>query len=124
KSGLRTTEHRQQVLDILIEADHALTSSDIEERFVDIDRITLYRTLKSFEEKGIIHKVIDVNNVTKFALCIDECTEEHHHDHHVHFHCDDCGNTFCLEDVVVPKISLPSGYKVKNRSMLINGKCV
>lgn len=107
-----------------MESDHALTSNDIEEHFNDIDRITLYRTLKSFEEKGIIHKVIDVNNVTKYALCVDECSEHHHHDHHVHFHCDDCGNTFCLEGVNIPKISLPEGYKVTNKSMMINGKCV
>ena len=107
-----------------MDSHHALTNADIELKIEEVDRITLYRTLKAFEEKGIIHKVIDSSNITKYALCVDQCDEDHHHDHHVHFHCDECGNTFCLEGVEVPKIALPEGYKMHNKSMLINGKCL
>lgn len=120
---LRLTTHRERVLELLIEAPHALTSNSIEEKVKDIDRITLYRTLRSFEEKGLVHKIVDSNNIAKYALCIDECSENHHHDHHVHFHCESCDNTFCLDGVKVPFIELPPGYTAKSKSMMINGVC-
>jgi len=88
-----------------------------------VDRITLYRTLKAFEEKGIIHKIEDGSGISKFALCIDDCNEDHHHDEHVHFHCNDCGDTFCVEEVEVPYVQAPKKHKVKTMSIILNGTC-
>ncbi|MBK8056146.1 MAG: transcriptional repressor [Saprospiraceae bacterium] len=120
---LRVTPFRAEVLQIFTNAGKALSSHDIESQLSDADRITLYRTLKSFEEKGIIHKAIDGTITQKYALCDAHCDEDHHHDEHVHFHCEKCENTFCLDQVVVPNIELPSGFKVKHTNMVVNGVC-
>ncbi len=120
---LKNTSCRKDVLTYLIENDHAISHADLENAVKDqYDRVTLYRTLKTFEEKGIIHKVLDDAGTTKYAPC-HHCTVEAHHHEHVHFKCNKCGNTVCIEDVIIPKISLPEGFSVIERNILISGTC-
>ncbi len=123
KHNLRITQFRTDVIDVFNDAGRALSSSDIEIKLSGSDRITLYRTLISFEEKGIIHRVIDGTQTQKYALCESECNEHHHHDEHVHFHCEKCENTFCLDHLYVPKIDLPNGFLLKSAHMVVNGTC-
>ncbi len=121
--NLRVTPFRTEVLSLFANAGKALSSQELEARLYDADRITLYRTIKSFEEKGIIHKAIDGTLTQKYALCEAECNEHHHHDEHVHFHCDKCENTFCLDHIYVPHVQLPSGFTVKKTNMVVSGVC-
>ena len=121
--NLRITQFRLDVISIFNNAGHALSAADLESRLSDPDRITLYRTLKSFEDKGIIHKAVDGTQTQKFALCESDCNEHHHHDEHVHFHCQLCENTFCMDHVYVPKVVLPHGFTLKDSSMIVNGIC-
>ena len=123
KHNLRITQFRVDVINVFNDARKALSSSEIETKLHDADRITLYRTLKSFEEKGIIHKAIDGTITQKFALCDAECDEHQHHDEHVHFHCEMCESTFCIEHVYVPGIDLPVGFKVKSKNLIVHGIC-
>jgi Fur family ferric uptake transcriptional regulator len=122
-ADLRLTKVRKDILSIFIEANHAITTHDIEKYFEYLDRITLYRTLKSFEEKGLIHKIIDFQGNASYALCTHECNEHKHHDEHLHFKCDDCGTTYCIEDAKIPHINLPVGYSIKQARLMVNGKC-
>ena len=121
--GLRVTGVRTKVLKIFFDADAALAHGDIESKMEEVDRITLYRTLKSFEDKGLIHKAIDGSDKPKYALCQDKCDEHEHHDHHAHFHCDDCGNTYCLDEVEAPTVKAPGGFRVANTHLVVTGKC-
>lgn len=121
--GLRSTLFRTRVLEIFIKSKHALSLPDIEDKLSEFDRITLYRTLKSFEEKGLIHKLSDNAGSVKYAACEGECDEGHHHDNHVHFHCEKCGKSFCLDHMTVPDILTPEGYKVESRDMMLKGTC-
>lgn len=124
KAGLKSTPIRNSVLDILLQSSHAIDQSFIESKFDNIDRITLYRTLKSFEEKGIIHKITDTNATIKYASCKPTCVEHnHHYDNHVHFECEDCHNTFCIEESEMPTLSIPGKYKVTGINITMKGKC-
>ena len=123
KHGMRITQFRLDVLDIITSSDFALSNQDLETRLRDSDRITLYRTLKSFEDKGIIHRALDSTQTAKYALCEGECSEHQHHHKHVHFHCIVCENTFCVDHVTIPAIQLPSGYKVKDINIVVDGTC-
>ena len=51
---LRLTQVRKEVLSVFLKKEQALSQSDIEENVGQIDRITLYRTLRSFEDNGLI----------------------------------------------------------------------
>lgn len=123
--NLRTTDCRTEVLSLFLSKDFALSNADIETHVhQDFDRVTVYRTLKTFLGKGLIHKVLDDSGILKYALCKDECTEQAHHHQHVHFKCNLCGQTNCLENVQIPAISLPLGYQFVESNLLINGICL
>lgn len=120
---LSSTESRRKILRLFLHSGDALTHGDIEKQVGDkYDRVTIYRTLQTFEEKGIIHAIPTADNSILYALC-KECEEGHHHDDHVHFICTNCEKTICLDDVVSPKMDLPQGYAAKNVQVLIEGVC-
>lgn len=120
---LRSTTCREDVLVTFMNKEIALSHGDIENQLKDrFDRVTIYRTLKTFLEKGIIHKVLDDEGV-RYALCKDHCTEHDHHHDHVHFKCTECGKTNCLDSVHVPSVALPKGYRAKEVNLLIQGMC-
>ncbi len=124
KHQLRNTEIRRQVLSIFIElGDTALSSQEIEEKFDKIDRVTLYRVLKNFEEKGIIHVAIDGSNKTRYAMCSDNCTTHHHHDQHAHFHCQKCDTTTCMDMINVPAVRIPKDYVLEDAQLVLTGIC-
>lgn len=124
KNQLSVTGSRVRILELFLEQEGALAHGDIEKRTGErFDRVTVYRTLQVFLNKGIIHSIPTSDNSVLYALCKDECEEGHHHDDHVHFVCDACGNTICLDGVTVPSIRLPKGYQLKQVQVLVNGKC-
>ncbi|TAE29212.1 MAG: transcriptional repressor [Cytophagales bacterium] len=124
-ADLRHTNGREEVLNLFLDADHALSHSDIENGLgPDHDRVTIYRTLRTFVDKGLLHKVLDDGGNPKYALCRDTCASGHHHHEHVHFKCDNCGQTTCLDQVHIPAVALPEGYNRKEMNLLIQGVCL
>ena len=98
KNQLSITEGRKKILDLFINSEGALSHADIEKETESaFDRVTVYRTLQTFVEKGIIHHIPTTDNSILYALCREECEAGHHHDNHVHFICDDCNKTVCLD---------------------------
>lgn len=120
---LRSTPTRQEILRLFLKKEHALSHSDIESEIPDdIDRVTVYRTLKTFFDRGLIHKVLDDGGSLKYALCTETCTDTEHRHDHVHFKCTKCGQTNCLH-VDIPAIKLPKGYVPREVNLLIQGIC-
>ncbi len=120
---LRSTPSRQEILHLFIQKDYALSHGDIEKEISNaLDRVTVYRTLKTFLDKGLIHKVLDDEGSLKYALCKDACTSTNHHHNHVHFKCTECGQTNCLS-IEIPSVKLPRGYKAREVNLLIQGVC-
>lgn len=123
-AGFKKTELRRNVLKSFYNTSHALSSKDIELILKgDIDRVTLFRILKDFEEKCIIHKVGNIDGNPQFAFC--QHTGHNHavHHEHIHFNCSICKNTFCIEDVEIPVLKLPKGYKVTQWNLNVTGIC-
>ena len=111
-------------LALLLQNKSALAHSDFEKQLGNkYDRVTLYRTLHSFEEKGLVHSIHDVSGAVKYALCQEACNEHQHHDNHMHFSCTACGQTFCLNEVNVPALPLPEGYKAESLHFSAQGIC-
>jgi Fur family transcriptional regulator, ferric uptake regulator len=124
RNQLSITDSRSKILGLFLQQNGALAHADIEKKSgASFDRVTVYRTLQTFVEKGIIHTIPTADNSILYALCKDECTEGHHHDHHVHFVCSKCSNTICLDDIVVPDVKLPAGYQATQVEVVVNGVC-
>lgn len=114
RKNLSITESRKKILSLFLKEGDALTHGDIEHKAGEkFDRVTVYRTLQTFVEKGIVHTIPTADNTILYALCKD-CTEGHHHDDHVHFVCTNCGITTCLDDVAWPPVELPAGYTAQS----------
>ena len=124
RNQLSVTGSRTKILELFQETNGALAHADIEKKTDETyDRVTIYRTLQTFVEKGIIHTIPTADNSVRYALCKDECTTGHHHDNHVHFICDDCGTTYCLDNITVPEVILPKGFTQKRADVLVSGIC-
>ncbi len=123
RNSLSVTESRKKILNLFMNIPAALAHGDIERKAGEkFDRVTVYRTLQTFVEKGIIHTIPTTDNSVRYALCKD-CTEGHHHDNHVHFICNQCGTTLCLDDVAVPEIKLPKGFSLNEIEVVAKGVC-
>jgi Fur family ferric uptake transcriptional regulator len=116
------TAMRVLTLDFLLTQTAAVSLSEIEDHFFRSDRITLYRTLKTFEQKGLIHSIKE-DNTTKYSLCHDACTEERHEDNHLHFYCTRCEKTVCLEQVDLSSIQFPPKFRLQQLRFFAKGIC-
>ncbi|WP_143959308.1 Fur family transcriptional regulator [Litoribacter populi] len=128
ENKLRVTSCRRDVLTTFLKRQEALSHADLEEELKEnFDRVTIYRTLKTFLENDMVHKVLDDSGATKYALCMHEHQDSsvhHHHNHdHVHFKCEKCGKTNCIEELTLPSITLPKGYVGKEMNLLVQGVC-
>lgn len=122
--GLSVTDSRTKILQLFMQQKGALSHGDIEKKAgATFDRVTIYRTLQTFLDKGIIHAIPSADNAVRYALCQDECGPGHHHHQHIHFICSRCKQTFCLDDIVTPDLRLPKGYESQEIDVLVKGIC-
>jgi Fur family ferric uptake transcriptional regulator len=121
---LSITDSRKRILSLFYTQKGALSHGDIEKKEGDrFDRVTIYRTLQTFVDKGVIHIIPTADNSIRYALCKDDCEEGHHHDHHIHFICTICNHTYCLDEAVTPEIRLPRGYSARHVEVVVEGIC-
>lgn len=116
----KPTSMRILVFDFLSQQKVAMSLSEIEHEFYNADRTTIYRTLKTFEEKGIVHSVQE-NSTTKYVLCHDECDEKTHKDWHLHFYCKICKQISCKEDFALP--IQKSDFRIDEVRLFAKGIC-
>ncbi|OBX26140.1 Fur family ferric uptake transcriptional regulator [Gelidibacter algens] len=120
---VRPTAMRLLVLKFLLQKKVAVSLTNIEEYFDNSERTTLYRTLKTFEENGIVHQIDDGTGTIKYAVCEENCNCELEQDLHLHFYCNNCDETVCLTEYKIPHINLPEGYLAENVNLVIKGLC-
>lgn len=121
--GIRPTAMRLMTFKRLAELEVAISLGDLEKDFKVSERSTLFRTMKAFEEKGIVHQIEDGTGVIKYALCEENCECEVGNDLHLHFHCNNCNETVCLTEHKIPHISLPDGYITEDINLVVKGIC-
>lgn len=120
---LRQTSQRVKILQAFLSKSNALAHTDLEAEFAGvIDRATIYRCLKQFLDAGILHRIPDEQFQTKYAVCA-TCDHGHHHHDHVHFNCLSCNETICLEHSSIPTVEVPTGFRVKEKILIMQGSC-
>ncbi len=120
---VRPTAMRILIYKHLAQKDNAQALLDIETAFAKAERSTIFRTLKTFEENGIVHQIEDGTGITKYALCEPGCNCEIDQDLHLHFHCSNCDETVCLTEHKIPHINLPDGYIAEDVNLVVTGIC-
>ena len=119
---IKPTAMRLLVLQQLMLRISAISLTELEKSFEKADRTTLYRTLKTFEKNKLIHGIDDGTGIPKYALCLEGC-ECNPEDLHVHFHCTNCKETFCVNQTSVPMVKLPINFELAEINMVIKGIC-
>ena len=120
--NIRPTAMRNLVLKVLIEQKCAISLSDLESKFDKADKVTLYRTLKTFEENKLLHSIDDGTGSLKYAVCMETC-QCAPKDLHVHFLCIKCHTTYCMNDFPIPTLDLPATFEIDSISMVVKGVC-
>jgi Fur family transcriptional regulator, ferric uptake regulator len=122
---VRPTPMRMLVLEQMLLHGRGASLNELEILLVQSDRITIYRTLKTFESHGIVHSVESANRGTIYALCDGACTPEGHEDSHPHFFCESCGKTDCTGDFPYEIVMTPEAgrNRVHRIEVIIRGIC-
>ena len=124
KCNLRDTQPRRLVLKALMEmkkpASHKEIHEWIESQDAAINLVTVYRTLETFEEKGLLHKHPSSGGVIL-------CSLEHKDGHHSFLSCEECGKVeeFCHKSLCSQEdqIAKKAGFSPRHYMSEIIGVC-
>lgn len=123
--GLRLTEPRTKILGLFLDNNHALSYHFLESNLgEEMDRVTIYRTLRTFVESGLLHTIPDEQQTILYAMCPETCHDGHTHQHnHLHFKCLVCGETTCLQEVHLNTPTVPQGFVLQSLKLIGEGIC-
>ena len=119
---IKPTAIRILVLGTMLNHNSAFSLSDLETEMGTVDKSTLSRTINLFHQHHLIHSIDDGSGSIKYSVCREEC-QCSLGDLHVHFHCDRCGNTYCMEGISIPNITLPPNFRLENINFVMKGGC-
>ncbi len=117
---LRNTGCRKFIINELLKNNMALSESEIKQALPDLfDRVTFYRSLKTLEEKNVIHRIVLNDATVKYALNKNALFDGDH----AHFHCVECNMVTCLDTEIKKPSHIPQGYSVNTMDVLLKGVC-
>lgn len=122
KAGVKPTSNRLLVVRELIDASSPVSLIELEDRLETLERSTIFRALTLFLDHHIVHTVEDGRGITKYEICTG-------HDHgsvddlHPHFYCEKCQRVYCFDEVAIPPVPTPSGFRVTSANYMLKGVC-
>ncbi|MFW5713168.1 MAG: Fur family transcriptional regulator [Brevefilum sp.] len=124
KQGLRLTQPRRDVLDVLEQAQVPLSPQTIHERTVaagaDIGLATVYRTLDLLDDFGLVRRVHGPEACHGYVLA----SPGHHHT----LVCKGCAKTVEFTgsedlDALLARIEKNTGFQIQDHLLQLNGLC-
>ena len=120
--GIRPTANRILVMKTLMGEQNPQSLSNLERKMVSMDKSSIFRTLTLILEHDVVHAFEDGRGVLCYELCEEKGACDHH-DGHIHFYCESCQRSFCMEDIHIPSFELPEGFYPHSISFVIKGEC-
>lgn len=120
--GIRPTANRILVMKTLMGEQNPQSLSNLERKMVSMDKSSIFRTLTLFLEHDVVHAFEDGRGVLCYELCEEKGACDHH-DGHIHFYCESCQRSFCMEEIHIPSFELPEGFYPHSISFVIKGEC-
>jgi Fur family ferric uptake transcriptional regulator len=122
--SVRPTALRLAVLEVLGSAKQAFRAGDILQQIQRqrrVNKVTVYRILEDFSQRGLIRRIPAEGKAALFELACE------HHPPHPHFQCHSCGEVECLEPVplerVWDEIKGPLGHRADRLEIRVAGVC-
>ncbi|AXJ01038.1 Fur family transcriptional regulator, ferric uptake regulator [Cyclonatronum proteinivorum] len=131
-ADLKITKVRLRVLELLMESKAAMSHAQITDALegLDLDKVTLYRTLNTFVDVGLAHKVATDERNWLYAIYSEDvhnCAEGHQHESaHAHFICEACDKIYCFpfeEKPIDLKKAEQQGFSVRQHEVRLHGTC-
>ncbi|MDC0253814.1 transcriptional repressor [Bacteriovoracales bacterium] len=127
--ALRITQSRLAVATVLIKNNTLLTTEEIYKQIqrskkLSCDQASVYRTLATFEELGLVKKSIFQGEPSRYMLDIIKRKNVHHHEHF--FKCNGCNIIKPLKGCLISKQEKKleeNGYRNLNHHLEIKGLC-
>jgi Fe2+ or Zn2+ uptake regulation protein len=125
-ADLRYTSGRRAIVDLLAEAGHPVSISDIAEQLPGVPRSSAYRHLVDLQNAGIVRRIVANDEFARFELA-EELTEHHHH-----LLCTVCGRVFDVTPSaafehsvakVVQELALQLDFEPASHSLDVIGRC-
>lgn len=122
EKNIKPTANRVIVARELMHATRPMSLLELDYAILTMDRSSIFRVLKVFADQMMVHEIDDGSGSIKYELC-------HGHGHcslddmHIHFYCEQCHRTFCLEQIHIPDVTLPEGFNAHYYNFVAKGIC-
>ncbi len=121
--GVRPTAARILIVQKLSELTSPISLFELETELGTLDKSTISRSLSVLLEHHVLHAFEDGSGSVKYELCRNTSDVCHVGDRHIHFFCEACHRTFCLDDIKIPVAVLPEGYVINSINYTVKGFC-
>jgi len=123
-AGLRLTGARRSVAELIADREGPFTAADLlsaaRSRGLSVGRATVFRSLDTFSELGVVERIDLPNGDHAYVGC--EPAQHHHH-----VVCEQCGRTTEIDDAgirdIVRSIESRTGYRVDSHRLELFGRC-
>ena len=121
--GIKPTSNRIVVLKALATSARPMTLAELEMKILTVEKSGIFRALTLFREHHLVHAIDGGTGSLLYELCHSNGDGDTDDDLHVHFVCERCQRTFCLDAVPVPQVAVPPGFTVTSASHTVKGIC-
>jgi Fur family ferric uptake transcriptional regulator len=112
------TKTRLAMLEIFLQTNEALTHNYfLTHPSLQLDRVTIFRTLNLFVDKKIIHRIPVSDGTNRYLL--QQASEKVHSN----FMCIGCKRIIPLKTIVSPTVKLPKGFRQQTMEIIVGGLC-
>jgi Fur family transcriptional regulator, ferric uptake regulator len=121
--GIYITRNRIAVLKVLMQSSGAISVASIRSLSpVRLDRVSIYRTLKVFLERGVIFIVPNSNGIPYYMMKAGKDLSKKQGA--AFFICTHCGASESLEEPVLIEDRSSVDRQIKNRYVVLEGICI
>jgi len=122
QKNVKPTANRILVLRALQAAGRPLSLTDLECKLLTLNKSSIFRVLTLFVQHDIVHAFEDGRGILNYELCA--CAGDcDHRDGHVHFYCEHCHRSYCMDEISLPTFHLPPDFRPRSFSFVIKGTC-
>ena len=120
--GIKPTAARIIIYKELSGQKNPVSLLELENLTDTLDKSTISRTLAVLLEHHAVHAFEDGSGSTKYEICTSEnsCRIQNRH---IHFFCEKCRRTVCLDNIRIPVVQLPQGYVMESINYTVKGFC-
>lgn len=123
EKGVRPTAARILIMQKLSEQTSPISLLELEAQLETLDKSTISRSLAVLLEHHAIHAFEDGSRSVKYEICRSDGGACLIGNRHIHFYCEVCHKTYCMDPIKIPVVQLPEGFVMDTINYTVKGIC-